>query len=226
MKEGGTTSGAEKREGPRQLRWKSIHKKCHPAIFPLAQLWKDAIEALKRAGPAPAKEALAEIDATVEKRSLEIHAQFSGSVPPPPNTFAAQIIFSEQALKSESSNQGVVESIYFERHKIPMKQDSVQMAAGDWGASRRVQRTFGDVEQLRCQKGPIRRFKGNLEHSNMFETLWGFGIELLTQEELADFFDKYCPCGIDAHDPDALIKQRARFKRILQRAIALNCEET
>jgi hypothetical protein len=212
-------------EGSRELRWTSIQKKCHPASFPLAQLWKDAIEALKRAGPSSGKEVLAEIEATVEKRSLEIHAQFSGPVPPPPNTFAAQIIFSEQALKSESSSQGIVESIYFERHKIPMKQDSVQMEAGDWGASRRVQRTFGDVEQLRCRKGPIRPFKGNLEHSNMFETLWGFGIELLTEEELADFFDKYCPCGIEAHDPDALKKQRTRFKRILQKAIALNHEK-
>jgi hypothetical protein len=215
----------EKREGPRQLRWKSVQVKCHPAIFPLAQLWKDVIEALRRAGPAPTKEALAEIEAMHEKRSLEIQNRFSGPIPPSPNTFAAQTMFSEQALRSESSDQGVLEWIYFERHKIPMKQDSEQMEARDWDASRRLQRTFGDVEQLRCGKGPIRPFKGNLEHSNMFETLWGLGIELLTQEELADFFDEYCPCGIDAHDPDALKKQRARFKRVLQKAVALNYDK-
>lgn len=33
---------------------------------------------------------------------------------------------------------------------------------------------------------PIRPFKGNLEHQNMFEVSWGFGIEKLSPDELSD----------------------------------------
>lgn len=81
------------------------------------------------------------------------------------------------------------------------------------------------TEDLSGKRGGLKWVEGNLEHSNVFETLWGFGVELLTQEELADFFDKYCPCGIDPHDPDGLKKQRARFKRILQKAISTSHDQ-
>jgi hypothetical protein len=50
--------------------------------------------------------------------------------------------------------------------------------------------------------------------------MWGLGVEELTQEELADFFDKYCPCGAKGHDPDALKKHRGRFKKALQKSLA------
>jgi len=77
-----------------------------------------------------------------------------------------------------------------------------------------VLRTITDVEQLRCSK-PIQAFKGNLEHSNMFENFLGFGLERLSPDELADFFDWFCPCGCEVHDADALKKQRVRCKRSL-----------
>jgi hypothetical protein len=207
-------------EAQPEQRWESMRAKCHPAIFELAQLWKDSIEALNRLGPNSSQESRIEIEAKQEQRLSEIKQKYSGPIQPAPHTFAAQTIFSESALNSEVDAQGVLEIIHFQRHNRLFEQDSEKMRAGDWDASRRIQRTFADLEQIRCGKGPIRKFKVDVGHWNIFETLWGFGIEQLTAEELADFLDKYCPCGVEEHDQDSLRKQRTRFKRILQKAIA------
>jgi hypothetical protein len=77
------------------------------------------------------------------------------------------------------------------------------------------------MERIRCGK-PIRPFKGNLEHQSMFESFWGFGIERLNPDELADFFDQFCPCASEGHDPDALKKHRARFARSIAPSIKPN----
>jgi len=204
-----------------EKRQESIIEKCHPATFELAQLFKECIEARKALGANLSPELIAKIDARMEERLEAIKRKYSGPVPPGPNTFAAQIIFSDEALTSESDTQGIVETLHWERWKIPLKQDLEKVRARDWDASRRVQRTISDLEQLRCGEGPIQRFRGNLEHSNMFQVLWGFGIENLTPLELADFFDSFCPCGsAEPHDPDALKKQRARFQIVLSKSIA------
>ena len=199
-----------------QERRNSIAAKCHPAIFELAQLWGESIEAFKNLGPNPPRELIAKIETRVDERLKEIHRQYSGPVPPAPKTFAAQTILSKPAMESESDARGVIEWLHWERHKVPLKQDVQKAQGGDWNASRRVQRTVSDLEQIRCGKSPIRPFKCNLEHWNMFETLWGFGLERLTPEELAIFFGDFCPCGAETHEPDAMEKQRGRFKKALE----------
>lgn len=192
--------------------------KCHPAIFELAQLWKESIAARNSLGVDPPSEILAELAAGFEKRLEEIQRKYSGNVPPDPNRFAAQVIFSDVALKSESDHLGVVEWIHFERHRTPLKMDVGKRSAKDYEASRRILRTAGDLEALRCNR-TIPAFKGGeTEHRSMFETLWGFGLEKLTPEELALFFDAYCPCE-KVHDPDALKKARNRLRQVLERAI-------
>jgi hypothetical protein len=248
MKKGDAVVGKSKRLGDK--RWNSITAKCHPAIFELAQLWKELIEARKKLtpdsnaakylptifelaqlwneireatkNPMPdlINQAMVEIEERMEKRLQEIFQKYSGPVPPAPNTFAAQTIFSNQALESKSDAQGIAEMIHWERHRIPLIQDLRKMAARNWGASQRVQRTFSDLEKLRCGEGPIQSFKIDLQHWNIFDVLWGFGLERLTPTELADFFDKFCPCGSEAHDTDSLKKRHARYKRANQRAIA------
>jgi hypothetical protein len=199
-----------------QMRWESIKQKCHPALFEMAELWKDLVTALRAAGPKPSKRVADELQAKFDERAIEIHNRYPDLSQIQDKEFAAYSIFSDAALTSESSLQGVSEWLYFERHKIPLKHDVELMQKGDWEASRRAQRTIADIERLRCNAGPILPFQGNLEHSNIFETTLGLGLEKLTQEELADYFDKYCPCGIEAHDPNALIKHRARFQKMLR----------
>lgn len=206
-------------------RHESIVSKCHPAIFEFAQLLKESIEASKSLGPNPPHELVAEIEARTERGLAEIKRKYSGPVQPAPNTFAAQIIFSDEALTSNSDALGIAEAIHFARHKTPAKVDAKKRAQRNWDASRRILRTTSELEQLRCGKGPLPPFKGHLDHGSMFTILWNFGIEKLTAEELADFFDTYCPCGLQEHDPDALKKHRARFKRILKIAVSENSAE-
>ena len=161
-------------------------------------------------GPNLAKEQLAELQQKFEKRLDEIQAKYSGPNLPAPKTFAAQTIFRNEENMSDAD--GIADWIHFDRHKIPLKHDLEGRQNRDWESTSRVLRTATDMEPLRCGK-PIRPFKGNLEHQNMFENFWGFGVEKLSPEELADFFDQFCPCGNRGHDPEALKKHRARFKR-------------
>lgn len=202
----------------RRMRWISIQQKCHPVVFDMSQLWKESIEDLKKASDNPSKEAVEALEARFLERAREINNRYPDLKELKADEFCAQNIFSEPMLTSKSTSQGITEWLHFERHRIPMKRDMELMKAGDWDASQRVQRTIRDIEQIRCGKGPIRPFQGNLEHSNIFETMWGLGVEKLTQEELADFFDRYCPCG-EAHDPGALKKHRERFRKALEGAI-------
>jgi hypothetical protein len=218
MRKGDANVGRSKQ--PEEKRWASIAAKCNPAIFELAQLWKESIEAINRLRPDSPERVRANIESTLDRRLQEIMRKYSGRVPPAPNTFAAQTIFSRGALTSKTDVQGIAEILHWNRHRIPLHQDMQKMEARDWEASCRVQRTQSDLERLRCGKGPIKGFKGDIEHATMFEALWGFGPERLAPTEHADFFDKYCPCGSDEHDVDALKKQRMRFKRAIQKAIA------
>jgi hypothetical protein len=213
VKKGQAKPVVQRVEDLAEKRKRSIQLKCHPALFEVAPLWKESITEFKRLGSNVPKERLAELAQKFDKRLQEIQAKYSGPNPPAPNTFAAQSIFRNEENMSDAD--GIADWIHFERHKIPLKQDLERRQNRDWKSTSRVLRTATDMEQLRCGK-PIRPFKGNLEHQNMFDTFWGFGIERLSPEELADFFNQFCPCGSEGHDPDALKKHRARFKRSIQ----------
>ena len=210
MKRGQARPVVQRIEDLADRRRKSIRLKCHPALFELAPLWKESITNFKRLGSNAPKERVAELEQKFNKRLDEIQAKYSGSQPPAPNTFAAQTIFRNEEGMSDAD--GIADWIHFDRHKIPLKDDLEGRQNRDWDSTNRVLRTVTDIEQLRCGK-PIRPFKGNLEHQNMFENFWGFGIEKLSPEELTDFFNQFCPCDIEGHDPDTLKKHRARFKR-------------
>ncbi len=220
MRKGDPTPAVTRVEQIRQRvekRHEAIVAKCHPAIFELAQVWKESILAINRLGPNTPKKVVTEIETRYDNRLNEIQRIYSGNVPPAPNAFATQVIFSNVALQSKSDDQGVTEWIHFERHRTPLKVDIAKRESMDHEASRRILRTVADLEARRCGKG-IKDFKGELEHRNMLEALWGFGLERLTPEELVIFFDEYCPCG-KLHDPDALKKLRNRFRQLLKRAI-------
>jgi len=213
MKRGQPKPVVERLNDLAERRKNSIVEKCHPALFELAPLWKESIAEFQALGPNPPKELLAELERRFGRQLEEINRKYSGPIPPQPNTFAAQTIFTNEAKGPDSVH--IAEWIHFERNKIPFKDDLERRQEKDWKSTHRVLRTITDMEQLRCGKR-IRPFKGNLEHSNMFENFWGFGLEKLAPEELADFFDWFCPCGCEGHDPDALKKQRSRFRRSIE----------
>jgi hypothetical protein len=193
-------------------RKESIVGKCHPALFEVGPIYKESIEAFKALGSRPAQELAAKIEAKFNSDIDEVQRKYPGTIPPAPGTFAAQTIFADAT--NESEQQGVIEWLHFERHRVPLKVDMEKARQRDFDAFRRLLRTAEDITNLHCER-PVKPFKVDLEHSNMFEVLWGFGIENLTPEELADVFDWYCPCGTEGHDPDALRKQRERFKQAI-----------
>lgn len=198
----------------REKQWDSIVAKCHPAIFELGRVYKEFSEAQKSIGPNAPRELIESLETRLDKQLEEIERKYSGPAQPAPNQFAAQIIFSDAALKSESDTLGNAELLHWARHKVPLKQDLERIESRDWEATRRFSRTNLDWERLRCGKGPIQPFKGDTEHSEMFQGFWGFGIEKLAPEELAEFFDAYCPCGRD-HDAKSLANQKRRLARAL-----------
>jgi hypothetical protein len=218
MKKGEPRPLLKRLEGIERKRRESIQTKCHPVIFELAQLWKTSAEARNALGQQPAPEDLAKLEARVETQLQDIYRKYSGSNPPQPNRFAAQVIFSEPTLASEVAATGIAEFLHWERHKIPLKKDLLEMERARGDASRRVLLTGLEYEALRCDNQRPKPFKGDVEHSDIFKVLWGLGVEVLTPEELAVFFDEYCPCG-RVHSADALKRQRARFVKALSQAI-------
>lgn len=213
MKKGHARPVVQRVEELAERRKNSILMKCHPALFELAPLWKGSIMAVQALGSNPAKERVAEVERKFENRLQQIHRKYSGPIPAPPGTFAAQSIFRADANMSD--DDGIADWIHFERHKIPLKDDLLKRRRNEWSSTGRVLRTITDLERIRCGKR-ILPFKGNMEHGNMFENFWGFGLEKLSPDELADFFDWFCPCKCEGHDPDALKKHRARFKLTLE----------
>lgn len=201
-----------------QARKESIERKCHPTLFEMAALWNESITVFQALGPNPPTEAIAAIQRRFEQGIEEIEQKYSSpSVLPQPKTFPAQTIFRDDARGPDLSR--IADWIHFERHRVPLSADIQRRREKDWDSTHRLLRTVSDMEQLRCGK-PIMPFKGNLEHWNMFEVLWGLGLEKLNPEELADFFDAFCPCTEEGHDPDALKKLRRRFKRAIGAELA------
>ncbi len=212
MRKGEPKSALHRVEGLTKKRQQSIVGKCHPAFFEIAPLWKETVEALKSLGPNPPAALAAMLEKELESRLEEIQQKYSGPVAPAPNTFAAQIVFRDAA--NEPETEGVTEWFHFQRHRTPMKNDLVKRNKKNWSASQRVLRTVADLERIRCGQ-TIQPFKGDSEHLSMFVNFWGFGLEKLSPEELCDVFDRYCPCDCKGHDPDALKKQRNRFRSLL-----------
>src|SRR5438445_7496299 len=121
MKRGQARPVVQRVEDLAKKRKNSILKKCHPALFDLAALWKESISEFKRLGSNPPKERLAELEQELDTRLQEIQAKYSGPQPPAPNTFAAQTIFRND--ENISKADGIADWIHFDRHKIPLKHD-------------------------------------------------------------------------------------------------------
>jgi hypothetical protein len=193
-----------------------IFQKCIPGTYEVAALWKQCIERLEKLGPNPPDSLVAELDRRFKEGAEAIRRHYAGFPSPAPNRFATDVIFGEGA--SETGNErGFAEYLHWLRHKTPLWKDLERQEARNGRAAKRVLRTASDFQGLRCDHKRPKGFKGDLEHSNMFDLLWGFGVENLTPEALAYFFECFCPCG-GVHDPDNLRKQRERYSEALAEA--------
>jgi hypothetical protein len=144
----------------------------------------------------------------------EIHRRFSGPIQAPKNYFPCETIF--PVGSNEQEEIALAAFLHWERHKVPLAQDVERMDKRDGKAVRRVLRTVTDYEAIRCDKRKPKAFKGKMDHSNIFGFGLRLGLENLTAEELAIFFDRFCPSCREAHNADALRRQRTQFLKALE----------
>jgi hypothetical protein len=93
--------------------------------------------------------------------------------------------------------------------------------AGDEKSSRQLATVTKDYQDWRYGKlDPDRlRSKYDYHHLSMLRMALDLGIEILTQEELADCFDEVCTCG-ETHDAENLRKLRTRVIEMMERLAA------
>jgi hypothetical protein len=112
----------------------------------------------------------------------------------------------------------ILEWLYWRRFREPLFVALGKDRDGNLQAHKRVRRVKDEFWRLLHRQGPaIKPFKGNTEHSELMELGLSLGLNKLTDEELVDCFDEVCQCGKD-HDANALKKQRARLRRVLETA--------
>jgi len=200
-----------------QVHWKAIERKVHPALLEMAQLFKECGQARESLGPNAPPELAASIEARFEKGCDEIFRRFSGPVQPPKGYFPCETIFAG-GLASHSEEIALAEFLHWERHKVAHSQDMERYNKQDGNAARRILRTMADYEGIRCDRKKPKPFKGKVDHSIIFGFGLGLGLENLSGEELAVFFDRFCPGCREAHNANALRRQRTEFLRALEGA--------
>lgn len=209
-------AGAEKKRA-------AIAEKVHPALPPMLRGYGEALNAVKAMGKNPPNELVMEIEARMV-RELRKLAQEYPEVP----ISALALIHPDLPDPEKAVDEGkaIPEVLHFNRHLKPLKTDLDSANRGDKQALKRVHRTLQDVVTLHCAQGPLKPTKADLDHTNIFMFGWGMGLEKLTYEELAEFFDQNCWCG-KCHDADALRKQARRiFKSPKSQAVEAGKEET
>jgi hypothetical protein len=213
MRKGETSVG---RVQSGQDRWEAIGRKLQPALLEMAQLFKECIQALESLGPNASRELAASIEARLDERLEEIKTRYSGPVQLPKNSFPCEIVFPFESARDDGEI-AVASALHWERHKVPLAQDIERMNMRDGEATRRILRTMADYEAIRCEQKKPKPFKGKIDHSNLFQIGLGpLGLQNLTAEELAIFFDRFCPSCREAHNANALRRQRAEFLRALE----------
>jgi hypothetical protein len=200
-----------------QEQWKAVEAKVHPALLEMATLFKEFVETVETLYKYKSRELLAPVEAEFDKRCEEIFRRFSGPVQPPNGHFPSETIFAA-GLATHSEEIALAEFLHWERHKVPHTKDIERLNHRDGNAARRVLRTMADYEGIRCDKKRPKPFKGKADHSSIFGFGLGLGLENLSGEELAIFFDRFCPSCREVHNADALRRQRTEFLRALERA--------
>lgn len=120
---------------------------------------------------------------------------------------------------ADSESRALFEWLHWERHHESLTNATEADNRGDLSAWDRIARTARDWRTIFHKKGAIKPFQGGTYHQDIFQIGLSFasGMEKLTGEELAEFFDFFCPC-MTIHDARALQKQLARLLKALETA--------
>lgn len=196
---------------------KGLSEKIYPVLPAFLKAYGEAIKGWRALSPNPPAELLAKIETRL-KDELEQVAREYPRVPVPVllATVLRDLLPEEQEI---DEGKGLNDTLHFYRHLRPLATDIEAVNNGDKEARKRVYRTARDLLALQFGQGPLAKTKANLDHLNIFEFGLGLGLERLTADELAEFFDAVCWCGQE-HDADGLKKQRQRIIKILTGALA------
>jgi len=210
----------ERIEKQARQRRERIEKLVPPQIREALKAYREAVQGLHAIEKNPLEELVKEIEQKLLRESQDIAKRYPATEKTSPGPTGPEIIYADPPSVFDESElhaymdlmdgPAIPQYLHWERHSTPLQDDLSEGNGKNWEARQRVLRTASDVEQLRCGQGPIKPFKTDLDHSDVFDFVLGFGLEKLTCEELADFFNEHCPCGRDDHDPESLKKQRAR----------------
>jgi len=217
------------RKNPPEEGWK---KKLYSVFFELAELnqefekrWAQLQDTwgrkLHAAGPAKAAKLQSEIAARVmrdrgqleqwfEDRLIDINKRYT---PMPYNPIAYSYLTLDPPI---SDSDGIREYLHFHRHGESLRVTESKDAEGDIKAWDKIARTEKDFRILAFGKGPITPFQEDVVHRQLLQLVICFESERLTAEELVQCFDKYCACGKENHETDAVRKMRDRFEAELR----------
>jgi hypothetical protein len=113
-------------------------------------------------------------------------------------------------------SEGLRQYLHFHRHGESVEASEARDAQGDIESWDKIARTERDLRILAFGKGPIKPFQEDVVHRQLLQFVICYESERLTAEELAACFDKYCACGKENHERDALRKMRDRFEAELR----------
>jgi hypothetical protein len=117
---------------------------------------------------------------------------------------------SDRSAANDAAVAALMEFDSAHRLHTPLKTVGDRHFAGDRQSTHDHMRLQIDRELVRYGDG-LPPFKGNIDHRILMRRGLAYGLEKATAEELAEFFDLYCPCGKDGHDASDLGKLRKRL---------------
>jgi hypothetical protein len=150
------------------------------------------------------------LDRWFEERLVDINGRYA---PVPYNPIAYNHLTLDPPI---TDSEGIKEYLHFHRHGEALRVTETQDAQGDLNAWDKISRTERDIRILAFGKGPIAPFQEDVAHRQLLQLVICYETEHLSAEDLAQCFGKYCACGKEDHDADALRKMRDRFEAELR----------
>jgi hypothetical protein len=128
-------------------------------------------------------------------------------------------LFSASMVKSADDADfalGAIEKLHWLRNREPFWVAIRGRATGSHDAIEKLHRTLLDYDRLYLGGECRPKSQVDYDHDVIFSTGWGLGLENLTEEDLTELFDDFCPCQRQEHDGHALRMQRDRMFRALE----------
>jgi hypothetical protein len=196
----------------KQVDW---HEKVQPELLEMLKGYRDTVRSWEQSDKTPETAKILEQKLAEQLRAklpeeLKLARQSPEEVIYPLFSAVMDKVPLEAALAV-----GIPEKMHWLRFREPLLVTTRRYQAGSLEASQKIHRTSLDYDRWRLGGKPAQNFKTNYDHDVIFSSAWGHGLENLGEEDLAECFNEFCPCGQVEHDGHALRMQRDRMFRAL-----------